>query len=156
VSGSVAFRAVEYVSAAHSKHAALPACGLYVPATQCVHGPPSGPVHPGSQRQRVRLPLAASDEEWSGQSSHWFSAAAETAENCPGRHSAHTDTANSGLKVPAAHAEQPLSSAPSLSSTAVWWYPGRHRQCPGSDALVRPTGSVSELTSHGVAAPLSQ
>jgi hypothetical protein len=37
---------VEYVPAPQSVHAALPLVVLYFPATQAVHGPPSGPVKP--------------------------------------------------------------------------------------------------------------
>ena len=153
---SVALTTVENLPCAQLAHGALPGAVLNEPATQRAHGPPSGPAHPASQRQCALLPLAARDAELLGQSWHWSDAAPVTFEYCPGSHAAHATTAKCALKVPAAHAEQPLSSAPSPSSTAVWWYPGRHRQCPGSDALVRPTGSVSELTSHCVAAPLAQ
>jgi hypothetical protein len=49
----------EYVPAAQSVHAALPVAVLYLPATQAVHGPPSGPVYPALQ---PRLIQAALDE----------------------------------------------------------------------------------------------
>ena len=39
----------EYVPAAQSTHAALPALVLYFPATHATQGPPSGPVNPGLQ-----------------------------------------------------------------------------------------------------------
>jgi hypothetical protein len=40
---------VEYVPVPQSAHAALPLAILYFPATQAVHGPPSGPVNPARQ-----------------------------------------------------------------------------------------------------------
>jgi hypothetical protein len=49
VDASVAFVLAEYVPAAQSTHAALPALVLYFPATHATHGPPSGPVNPGLQ-----------------------------------------------------------------------------------------------------------
>jgi hypothetical protein len=45
----VAFVIVEYVPAAQSTHAALPALVLYFPGTHATQGPPSGPVNPGLQ-----------------------------------------------------------------------------------------------------------
>jgi hypothetical protein len=49
VDASVAFVLVEYVPAAQSTHAALPALVLYFPGTHATHGPPSGPVNPALQ-----------------------------------------------------------------------------------------------------------
>ena len=49
VDESVAFVIVEYVPAAQSTHAALPALVLYFPGTHATHGPPSGPVNPALQ-----------------------------------------------------------------------------------------------------------
>jgi hypothetical protein len=49
VDESVAFVLAEYVPAAQSTHAALPALVLYFPATHATQGPPSGPVNPALQ-----------------------------------------------------------------------------------------------------------
>ena len=49
VDESVAFVLAEYVPAAQSTHAALPALVLYFPGTHATHGPPSGPVNPALQ-----------------------------------------------------------------------------------------------------------
>jgi hypothetical protein len=46
VDSSVATTVVEYFPAAQSAHTALPVATLYLPATQAVHAPPSGPVNP--------------------------------------------------------------------------------------------------------------
>jgi hypothetical protein len=52
---------VEYVAVPQSVHVALPLVVLYFPATQAVHGPPSGPVNPalqvGTQALTDKLPL---------------------------------------------------------------------------------------------------
>jgi hypothetical protein len=40
---------VEYVPAMHCVHNSLPLELLYFPTTHAVHGPPVGPVYPGSQ-----------------------------------------------------------------------------------------------------------
>jgi hypothetical protein len=59
-----------YVCSGQSSHAALPLAALNFPGAQAAHGPPSGPLKPGSQRQSARRPLWASENESSGQASH--------------------------------------------------------------------------------------
>ena len=53
-----------------SKHSALPAVSLYLPAGHAVHWSPSLPVYPASHTQSVTLPLAAGDVEFDGQLEH--------------------------------------------------------------------------------------
>jgi len=43
--------AAELESVGHPAHAAAPASGLYAPAKQAIHGPPSAPVKPGLHTQ---------------------------------------------------------------------------------------------------------
>jgi hypothetical protein len=57
VAASVAPGVVEYVAAAQSEQAALPAAILYLPATQAVHVPPSGPVYPALQAGVIQSAL---------------------------------------------------------------------------------------------------
>ena len=45
-----------------------PVTGLYLPATQCVHGPASGPVDPALQTQAVMPVPSANEVERNGQS----------------------------------------------------------------------------------------
>jgi hypothetical protein len=59
-----------YVCSGQSWHAALPLAALNFPGAQAAHGPPSGPLKPGSQRQSARRPLWGSENESSGQTSH--------------------------------------------------------------------------------------
>ena len=51
VVATVAPTVAEYFPAPQSVQTTLPTALLYLPATQTVHGPPSGPVYPGLQRQ---------------------------------------------------------------------------------------------------------
>lgn len=44
---------VEYLPETQLVQAPDPATALYFPVTQAVHGPPSGPVEPGSQEAGV-------------------------------------------------------------------------------------------------------
>ena len=53
----VALTEVELFPASHKVQGSDPLAGLYLPATQAVHGPPSGPVYPGLQVQSVILSL---------------------------------------------------------------------------------------------------
>jgi hypothetical protein len=57
---------VEYVAAAQSVQAALPAMILYLPGTQRVHAPPSGPVYPTLHVQAVRAELGIGEFELVG------------------------------------------------------------------------------------------
>ena len=70
------------VNAGHVVHACEPSQSLYLPCAQSTHGPPSGPVNPGTHAQIV---LAATDD--------WFCA-----------HTVHACTPVSALNVPTAHA----------------------------------------------------
>jgi hypothetical protein len=65
---AVEYGASLYVCSGQSSHAALPLAALNFPDAQAVHGPPSGPLKPGSQRQSTRRPLWAREKEWSGHS----------------------------------------------------------------------------------------
>ena len=56
-----------YVCRGQSTHAALPLAVLNFPGAQATHGPSSGPLKPGSQRQSSRRPLWAREKESSGQ-----------------------------------------------------------------------------------------
>jgi hypothetical protein len=59
-----------YECRGQSSHAALPLAGLNLPGAQAAHGPPSGPLKPGSQRQSARRPLRGREKESTGQTSH--------------------------------------------------------------------------------------
>lgn len=53
--------------AGQRSQAELPTNDLYVPRKHILHGPPSGPVHPVSHRQAVRMILPAGETEINGQ-----------------------------------------------------------------------------------------
>ena len=59
VASAVAPVAVEYVLMSQLVHAALPAAGLYLPATQPTHVPPSGPVEPAAHAGETQSPSAS-------------------------------------------------------------------------------------------------
>ena len=61
---------VEYVPVKQSVHAALPLIVLYLPATQEVHRPPSGPVKPALQTQALTAALAFGELEPAGHARH--------------------------------------------------------------------------------------
>jgi hypothetical protein len=71
--------AVEYVPVPQSVHRDDPLNALYFPATQPVHVPPSGPVHPVLQVQLVKAALPAGELEFDGQALHVELAEAPTA-----------------------------------------------------------------------------
>jgi hypothetical protein len=83
----------EYVSGAHTSHAAEPVAFLNVPAAQAGHGPPFGPVNAGLQKQLLRLVLATDEFEFAGQL-------------------VHASLPFVGLYVPAAHVEHWPLEAP--------------------------------------------
>ena len=58
--------AFEYVPAVQSWHGSEPFAALYLPASQDVQFPPSGPVKPARQVQFVRIAAAGGDSELSG------------------------------------------------------------------------------------------
>jgi hypothetical protein len=57
VVATVAPTVVENVPAPQSVHATLPVAVLYLPATQAVHVPPSGPVYPALQEELIQAAL---------------------------------------------------------------------------------------------------
>ena len=58
--------AFEYVPAVQSWHGSEPFAALYLPASQDVQFPPSGPVKLAGQTQFVRITAAGGDSELSG------------------------------------------------------------------------------------------
>ena len=60
----------ELVPAGHDEQGALPDAGLYLPAPQAKHAPPSAPVNPELQRQANTVSLPAEDSESAGQLLH--------------------------------------------------------------------------------------
>ena len=60
----------ELVPAGHDEQGALPDAGLYLPAPQAKHAPPSAPVNPELQRQASTVSLPAEDSESGGQLIH--------------------------------------------------------------------------------------
>jgi len=62
----VAPTVVEYVPAAQSVQAAEPVAILYLPVTQVVHAPPSGPVDPALHVQAVITELGLGELEFAG------------------------------------------------------------------------------------------
>ncbi len=112
---------VEYFPAPHNVHAADPAAGLYVPATQAVHGPPLGPVYAALHTQSVTSSLKIGDEESDGHITQWVRSADEyvaagqsrhvetlsaptVVEYFPAPHKVHATDPAAGLYVPATHA----------------------------------------------------
>jgi hypothetical protein len=79
-SSALPMRAV-FVYAGHAVHGCDPSQSLYVPTVHCEHGPPSGPVNPGTHEHTV---LADSED--------WLCA-----------HGVQASTPASGLNLPAAH-----------------------------------------------------
>ena len=58
-----------------SAQAALPCAALYLPSSQAAHGPPAGPVKPGSHVQSMSASLAKPPVVLAGQGSHAEAAA---------------------------------------------------------------------------------
>ena len=76
----------------HVLHAALPVVVLYFPATQAVHGPPSGPVNPALQdaeTQALTAELPPGEVVPAGHETH----APAVAEYVPAGQLAHPDVA---------------------------------------------------------------
>ncbi len=96
---------LEDVPAGHRVHTALPLLGLYFPATQAVHGPPSGPVKPALQAEVIQavtdeLPLG--EMEPAGQVMHVVEIVAPVlVEYVPDPQSVHTALPLLGLYFPA-------------------------------------------------------
>ncbi len=66
VVATVAPTVVEYVPPPQSVHTTLPVVILYLPATQVVHTPPSGPVDPALHVQAVITELGLGELEFAG------------------------------------------------------------------------------------------
>ncbi len=90
VEASVAPTDIEYVPVKQSVHAALPLIVLYFPATQAVHGTPSGPVNPALQAQALTAELAVGELEFAGHARHVVAIVAPTdMEYVPDKQSVH-------------------------------------------------------------------
>lgn len=63
VASDVAPIAAEYLPDPQLRHETTPVTALYLPATHCVHVPPSGPVEPASQVHAVEAELPAGELE---------------------------------------------------------------------------------------------
>ena len=111
--------AVVNVFAGHVVHACEPSQSLYVPRAHCEHGPPSGPVNPGTHAQMV---LPTTDD--------WFCVQV-----------VHAWTPVSALNLPTAHATHACAYTTSyvmaVFSTCV--YPTLHTQ------LVTLTAAAGEF-----------
>ena len=100
--------AAVYVNAGHVVHACEPSQSLYVPLAHCEHGPPSGPVNPGTHAQMV---LPTTDD--------WFCA-----------HVVHAWTPVSALNLPTAHATHACAYTTSyvMAAFSTCVYPTLHTQ----------------------------
>lgn len=103
VDAVVAAVAVEYLPGIHPVQSALPVYVLYLPATHCVHVPPSGPEEPALQMQFVETPLPANEYEFVGQSPHVSDAAPTVVEYFPTPQSVQTTVPVDVLYLPATH-----------------------------------------------------
>ena len=98
---------VEYLPNSQSVHAAAPVCSLYVPATHCVHVPPSAPDDPVLQEQFCSAAEACSDQERTGHAMHVASdVAASDCEYVSESHDTQDDDPLTALYFPAAHGTQ--------------------------------------------------
>jgi hypothetical protein len=115
---------VEYVSAPHSIHAALPATDLYFPASQTAQGPPAGPEVPALHTQEITEPDPGELSEFAGQFRQVCSLVAPTsAENVPALHTAQAPLPVVTLYFPALQSEHgpPFGPVlPALHMHAVW------------------------------------
>lgn len=97
----VAFVAVEYVPAGQLVQVPDPVVGLYVPATQGVHGPAFGPVSPARHTQLVNATLALAEVVLSGQAMQVVLELAPTAaEYFPATHEVHDAVPGASLYFP--------------------------------------------------------
>jgi hypothetical protein len=119
VASTVACELDEYFPAPQSVHAALPVLILYLPATQAVHVPPSGPVNPALQVQAARVVLGLGELELLGHVRHVASTVAcVLVEYFPAPQSVHAALPVSILYLPASQAVHepagPVYPAPQL------------------------------------------
>ena len=104
VSCDVAPDAVEYVSAPHSAHAALPGSDWYFPASQTAQGPPAGPDVPGLHIHEVAERDPGELLEFAGQRTQVCSLVAPTsAEYVSASHAAQAPLPVATLYLPASH-----------------------------------------------------
>ena len=92
----------------HSTHLSGPIDVLYVPATQCVHTPPSRPVEPALHVQAARVRLSGGELLFAG---HASQASAPTAEYVSAAHTPHVALPAAPTRaecLPAAHSTQAL------------------------------------------------
>jgi hypothetical protein len=102
VSASVAPTVVEYVPAEQSLQDTLPVAILYLPATQAVHAPPSGPVKPALHVQAARAELGLGELALSGHVTQVAAAVAPVVvEYVPAAQSVHTALPVAILYLPA-------------------------------------------------------
>jgi len=105
VVATVAPTVVENVPVPQSLHAALPVVVLYLPATQAVHVPPSGPVKPTLHVQAVRATLEIGELELVGHATQVSAAVAPVvAKYVPAEQSVQTALPVVVLYLPAAQA----------------------------------------------------
>jgi hypothetical protein len=113
VPSTVACELDEYFPAPQSVHAALPVLILYLPATQALQGPPSGPVNPALQVQAARVVLGLGELELLGHATHVPSTVAcELVEYFPAPQSVHAALPVLILYLPATQALQGPPSGP--------------------------------------------
>ena len=81
-----------------------PPAAVYLPASHCVHVPPSGPENPTLQPHDVTVALPAAELELDGHEEHVASSEAPTpSEYLPASQLLHASDPATTLKVPAAH-----------------------------------------------------
>lgn len=76
---------------------------LYFPATQFTHAPPSGPDDPALHIQLAKVPLAAGEFEFAGQTAHVSDVAPTATEYLPAVQLVHAADPVRILYVPATH-----------------------------------------------------
>ena len=88
----------------------MPSSSLYVPATHCVHSPPSDPDEPALQTQSVFSSLAAGPLELDGHPWHTLVVALTSVENLPAMQLVQSAFPDAILYFPATH---PVHGPPS-------------------------------------------
>jgi hypothetical protein len=174
---------LEYVSAAHVSHAALPLAALNVPAAHATHGPPSSPENPASHVHAVIVVRACSRcELCAGQRTHdalcWLlyesaghfaqtpGAASNSASNseypgththCSARHAPFATVTRRGnsAHVCSTPSKYQYGASPRLHAASSRRYPGTHTQ--SSMSVAAPAlKSDSECAGHRVRSPAWQ
>lgn len=108
------------VPSGHAAQRCDPDSGLYLPASQAVHAPPSGPLYPALQVQCAARKLWAWELLLCGQGEQ-TAAVEDPLWNVPGPHTEHAPSPASSLKAPLSqslHAAEPRS---------VLYVPASHR-----------------------------